>query len=291
MAWHAGARPTSHMSNSRESGGIWGRMFGSSQQDEDADSLLRGARDARTESAELTYRDVQSDVVLDISSGARGASTSRNVDEEDAEPPLDRTSNDEDADDAGGEAAEEIIQAAADQAVADDGERTVLLSARSSTSSDASATCLICLDSLDPTDTRNTVHLGCMCKGAAAYRHKACLDQWLTVKGDTKCDVCGAEMKVPLPPPPPVPGYVIFPDLDHGFETQWATFGRYVWQNAVAVVVYCVVLALIMDIPLQIAMMIAAFVLAMIMVRYAVSVAVNSIAGRTILAFQVPETS
>lgn len=291
MAWLAGARRLGfYMSNSRDSGGIWGLVFGSSQQGEDADALLRGARDARIESAELTHTDAQADVVLDISSGARGASTSHNVDESDAEPPLDRTSYDTDADDAGGEAAEEIMEAAAEQAV-DDDEQSVLHSARSSTSSDASATCLICLDSLDPTDARNTVHLGCMCKGAAAYRHKACLDQWLTVKGDTKCDVCGAEMKVPLPPPPPVPGYVIFPDLDHGFETQWATFGRYIWQNAVAVVVYCVVLALIMDIPLQIAMMIAVFVLAMIMVRYAVSVAVNSIAGRTILAFQVPETS
>lgn len=280
------------MSDPRESRGIWGLVFSNRQQGEDADALLRHAREVRSESAEPSQGDAQSDVVLDISSGARGASSSRSIDEADtdAEPSRTCTSNDKDVDDAVVAEAQEISEAPGAQAEFDDA-KSDLHSAPSSMSSDASATCLICLDSLDPSDVRNTVHLGCMCKGAAAYRHKACLDQWLTVKGDTKCDVCGVEMKVPLPPPPPVPGYVIFPDLDHAFETQWTTFGRYVWQNAVAVVVYCVVLALIMDIPLQIAMLIAAFVLAMIMVRYAVSVAVNSIAGRTVLAFQVPETS
>lgn len=69
---------------------------------------------------------------------------------------------------------------------------------------DSTVNCLICLDPIDPTDTRNVVTLGCSCKGPSALRHKACLDQWLTVKGDTCCDVCGAEMNVPLPPPPPV---------------------------------------------------------------------------------------
>lgn len=280
------------MANSHQTRGLWGRLFNSSQQGEDADALLRNAREVHSESAEPSHGDAQSEIVLDISSGARGASTSRSVDEPDtdSEPSRAPTSNVTDGDDASAEEAEEISQAPPAQNAPDDASSS-LHSAHSSVSSDASATCLICLDSLDPSDTRATVHLGCMCKGAAAYRHKACLDQWLTVKGDTTCDVCGAEMKVPLPPPPPVPGYVVFPDLDHAFETQWAMFGRYVWQNAVAVVVYCVVLALIMDVPLQIAMMIAAFVLAMIMVRYAISVAVNSIAGRTVLTFQVPETS
>lgn len=73
-----------------------------------------------------------------------------------------------------------------------------------STRTDSSVNCLICLDPIDPTDTRNVVVLGCSCKGPSALRHKSCLDQWLTVKGDTRCDVCGAEMNVPLPPPPPV---------------------------------------------------------------------------------------
>jgi RING-variant domain len=156
---------------------------------------------------------------------------------------------------------------------------------------DSSVNCLICLDPIDVTDTRNVVTLGCSCKGPAALRHKACLDQWLTVKGDTTCDVCGGEMNVPLPPPPPVPGFVVFPELEHSFEVQWGTFSRYLWHNAIAVVIYCFVLALIMDIPLHIAMLIALVVLVMIFLRYVMSVCVNTIARRPVLTFQVPETS
>lgn len=155
---------------------------------------------------------------------------------------------------------------------------------------DSTVNCLICLDPIDPTDTRNVVTLGCSCKGPSALRHKACLDQWLTVKGDTCCDVCGAEMNVPLPPPPPIPGFVVFPELEHTFEVQWGTFSRYLWHNAIAVIVYCFVLALIMDIPLHIALLIALIVLVMILLRYAVSVGINTIARRTILSFQVPDT-
>lgn len=160
-----------------------------------------------------------------------------------------------------------------------------------STRTDSSVNCLICLDPIDPTDTRNVVVLGCSCKGPSALRHKSCLDQWLTVKGDTRCDVCGAEMNVPLPPPPPIPGFVVFPELEHTFEVQWGTFSRYLWHNAVAVIVYCFVLALIMDIPLHIALLIALVVLVMILLRYAVSVGINTIARRTILSFQVPDTA
>lgn len=156
---------------------------------------------------------------------------------------------------------------------------------------DSSINCLICLDPIDPLDSRNVVTLGCSCKGPSALRHKSCLDQWLTVKGDTRCDVCGAEMHVPLPPPPPIPGFVVFPELEHTFEVQWGTFSRYLWHNAIAVIVYCFVLALIMDIPLHIALLIALIVLVMIVLRYAVSVGINSIARRTILSFQVPDTA
>eukprot|EP00892_Ulva_mutabilis_P001901 jgi/Ulvmu1/11711/UM008_0122.1 len=279
------------MAESREPRGIFGLIFGNRRHSEDGDALLRSAQqELRAESAEASHENPEPDLVLDLSTGAGGASASRDVEDANPETPRARTADDSAAPDGELAAEEEITKVSTASSVSEQGTAS-LHSAGSSLSSDASATCLICLDSLDPSDARNTVHLGCMCKGAAAYRHKACLDQWLNVKGDTKCDVCGAEMKVPLPPPPPVPGYVIFPDLEHTFETQWATFGRYVWQNAVAVVVYCVVLALIMDIPLQIAMLIAAFVLAMIVLRYGVSVAVNSIAGRTVLSFQVPESS
>lgn len=279
------------MAESREPRGIWGLFFGNRRHSDDGDALLRSFQpEVRAESAEPAHDNAEADLVLDLSADARGGSASRSVDEADPETPRARTSADTTIPDVE-PAPEEEISKVAPASSAASRSSDALRNAGSSISSDASATCLICLDSLDPSDARNTVHLGCMCKGAAAYRHKSCLDQWLNVKGDTKCDVCGAEMKVPLPPPPPVPGYVIFPELEHTFETQWATFGRYIWQNAVAVVVYCVVLALIMDIPLQIAMLIAAFVLAMIVLRYAVSVAVNSIAGRTMLSFQVPESS
>lgn len=275
------------MTDSRDSRGVWGRLFGYGQSGEDADSLLRGSREVRAQGAEASNADPQSEVVLDVSSGARGADSAGDTEESvaDTDPSQASSSNITEAQD------DEEISEAPPAKAASRNPSAVLLGAGSSVSSDSSMTCLICLEPIDPTDTQGVVHMGCMCKGAAAYRHKDCLDEWLRVKGNTTCDVCGADMKVEMPPPPPVPGYVIFPDLDHGFETQWATFGRYVWQNAVAVVVYCIVLALIMDIPLQIAMLIAAFVLAMIMVRYVVSVAVNSIAGRTVLAFQVPETS
>jgi hypothetical protein len=88
-----------------------------------------------------------------------------------------------------------------------------------------------------------------------------------------------------------IPGFVVFPELEHTFEVQWATFSRYLWHNAVAVIVYCFVLALIMDIPLHIALLIAVIVLVLILLRYAVSVIINSIARRTVLSFQVPETT
>ena len=117
---------------------------------------------------------------------------------------------------------------------------------------------MICLEALDTADTRNVVSLGCQCKGTAAYRHRDCINRWLTVKGDTVCDVCGAPMaSVSLPPPPPVPGYVVFPELEHTFTVQWETFGRYLWHNAVAVFVYCLVLALLMDIRISVALLIA----------------------------------
>ena len=71
-------------------------------------------------------------------------------------------------------------------------------------------TCLICLEVMDTSDASPVVSLGCQCKGSAAFRHRECLDRWLTFKGDTLCDVCGAPMaSVRLPPPPPVPGYVV----------------------------------------------------------------------------------
>lgn len=88
-----------------------------------------------------------------------------------------------------------------------------------------------------------------------------------------------------------IPGFVVFPELEHTFEVQWGTFSRYLWHNAIAVIVYCFVLALIMDIPLHIALLIALIVLTMILLRYAVSVGINSIARRTILSFQVPDTA
>lgn len=96
---------------------------------------------------------------------------------------------------------------------------------------------------------------------------------------------------VSLPPPPPIPGYVVFPDLDHSFEVQWETFGRYLWHNAVAVFVYCLVLALLMDIKVYVAALIALFVICLVMARYAISVGVNTLARRTVLSFQAPESS
>lgn len=279
------------MVSSREPRDVWALLFGGRRRSEDGAALLRSAPpEVNADGAQPSHDNSESEVVIPLSTEVRGASASSSLQDPRPETPEARTGDDSTAPDVDPGSVEEINKDTATPSTADY-VSVGLQSASSSIASDASATCLICLDSLDRADARNTVHLGCMCKGAAAYRHKVCLNQWLSVKGDTKCDICGAEMKVPLPPPPPVPGYVIFPELEHTFETQWATFGKYVWQNAVAVVVYCVVLALIMDIPLQIAMLIAGFVLAMIMVRYAVSVAVNSIAGRTVLSFQVPESS
>lgn len=158
--------------------------------------------------------------------------------------------------------------------------------------SDSLPQCLICLENMNVADKASVVALGCQCKGAAAYRHQECLDRWLLVKGNTTCDVCGEPMTaVRLPPPPPVPGYVVFPDLEHSFEVQWETFGRYLWHNAVAVVVYCLVLALLMDIKIYVAALIAILVIMLVIARYVVSVAANTIARRTVLSFQAPETS
>ena len=83
-------------------------------------------------------------------------------------------------------------------------------SARGADRTGSLPTCLICLEVMDTSDAGSVVSLGCQCKGVAAFRHRECLDRWLTVKGDTLCDVCGAPMaSVRLPPPPPVPGYVV----------------------------------------------------------------------------------
>ena len=158
--------------------------------------------------------------------------------------------------------------------------------------SDSLPQCLICLEAMNVADKAAVVALGCQCKGAAAYRHHECLDRWLLVKGNTTCDVCGEAMTaVRLPPPPPVPGYVVFPDLEHSFEVQWETFGRYLWHNAVAVVVYCLVLALLMDIKIYVAALIAILVIMLVVARYVISVAANTIARRTVLSFQAPESS
>ena len=83
----------------------------------------------------------------------------------------------------------------------------------------------------------------------------------------------------------------VFPDLDHSFEVQWEAFGRYLWHNAVAVFVYCLVLALLMDIKIYVAGLIAVCVILLVVARYALSVAVNSMARRTVLSFQAPESS
>jgi hypothetical protein len=163
---------------------------------------------------------------------------------------------------------------------------------RTRSRSDSLPSCLICLEVMDIADKANVVALGCRCKGAAAYRHKECLDRWLIVKGNTTCDVCGEAMiSVQLPPPPPVPGYVVFPELEHSFEVQWETFWRYLWHNAVAVIVYCLVLALLMDIKIYVAALIAAMVISLVILRYILSVAANTFAQRTVLSFQAPETS
>ena len=94
---------------------------------------------------------------------------------------------------------------------------------------------------------------------------------------------------VTLPPPPPVPGYVVFPDLEHTFEVQWEAFGRYLWANAVAAFVYCLILAMLMSVPIYVALVIAAFVIFLVLARYVLSVAVNSIFRRPVMTFQTPE--
>lgn len=74
-------------------------------------------------------------------------------------------------------------------------------------------------------------------------------------------------------------------------QVQWETFRRYLAHNTLAVFVYCLVLALLMDIKIYVAALIAASVIALVLTRYALSVAVNSMARRTVLSFQAPENS
>lgn len=72
-------------------------------------------------------------------------------------------------------------------------------------------------------------------------------------------------------------------------QVQWETFGKYLWHNMVAIVVYCVVFALVMDIRLYVALLIAASMICLLLVRYVVTVAINTLARRTVLSFQAPD--
>ncbi|GAX84325.1 hypothetical protein CEUSTIGMA_g11747.t1 [Chlamydomonas eustigma] len=62
--------------------------------------------------------------------------------------------------------------------------------------------CRICLEE----DTAGNLESPCGCAGTQRWAHRACIQRWVTEKGNLKCEVCGQEYKgeydVPPPPPP-----------------------------------------------------------------------------------------
>jgi hypothetical protein len=273
---------------------FWQRTRGTSEggTDPSAESLLRGPQASPNVADNVRN---ETSVALEISSGLSGTATQHGSSDRLCQP----SGTDESADEAAQTSDNQQTTVIVDiPRVAEQSTGSAASSTRDCTlvqgadRTDSLPACLICLEVMDISDTADIAKLGCQCKGAAAYRHQECLNRWLHVKGDTLCDICGTQMaSVSLPPPPPVPGYVVFPDLEHTFEVQWETFGRYLWHNAVAVFVYCLVLALLMDIKIIVAAMIAGAVISLVVLRYLVSVAVNSFFGHTVLSFQTPEMS
>eukprot|EP00877_Chromochloris_zofingiensis_P001471 jgi/Chrzof1/11324/Cz05g32150.t1 len=59
------------------------------------------------------------------------------------------------------------------------------------------AVCRICLDATSSNEFQSgqALKLGCWCTSALDVVHKTCAVRWFSLKGDTKCEVCGGEAK------------------------------------------------------------------------------------------------
>ncbi|XP_047313842.1 ERAD-associated E3 ubiquitin-protein ligase DOA10-like [Impatiens glandulifera] len=66
------------------------------------------------------------------------------------------------------------------------------------------AVCRICYDVCEE---RNTINMGCSCKGDVGFIHEECAVRWFKFKGNKKCDVCAKDVShstiTSLPPPLP----------------------------------------------------------------------------------------
>lgn len=85
-------------------------------------------------------------------------------------------------------------------AAAGSGSSPPTVSSTSTTDSPAtSGSCRICLEE----DLVGNLEQPCSCSGTLRHAHKACLQKWVTEKGDLKCEICGVTYTGNYVVPPP----------------------------------------------------------------------------------------